>query len=273
MKKQQQKPISDERKSTLIREKRESVESVKSLLTLRKGYHSIMVSNGLQACFYLFIALYAYSNPEELGAHTIPLLGWNAVGTLISLGTLLFALATFLHYFNFKRRIKRGLRAYCLFTSISATECLESGDKVRAAFFAEKLFEVFPMFARNTKIEIDPWKTSLDKMLEHDVEEIDYSRGAVGPAIMMSENKTLSGAFYSLADQLFSKDASNNYGAVQESLHTIVELTKEYRRKKLTFFDKHSNLKNTLAGLSEYLKLTIAFILSFVLWLTLGYGK
>jgi len=225
----------------------------------------------MQICFYTVYAIYLYLNPEVLPSETIPFLGWNASLTLISLATIIFALVTFFDFFHVKRKTKQKIKEYCLFTSISSAKCLESGDKVRAAFYAEKFFRAFPIFTGNTKFEIGPWKTSLAEVFEHDIKEFYYSRKAIGPTIMKGE--TLSDEFYSLADQLFSKDAPSNYDIVQESLRKIIESTKPYRRKELTFFDKHPKLKGTLAELSEYVKLTIVLIISFILWLIFGYAK
>jgi hypothetical protein len=273
LKEQQRKQISDERKAILMRKKLESADSTKSFPELRRDYLLRMITNVSQIGFYSTYTVYFYLNPETLGSETIPILGLNASLTLISIATIMLALGTFFNYRHFKRIIKSESRAYCLFTSISVAECLESGDRVRAAFFAEKLFEVFPLFARNTKVQVGPWKTDLAKILEYDVEETYLSRKAIGSLIRLEKIRTLSSAFYSLADQLFSKDAPNNYDAFHESLHKIVESTKKYRRKELTFFEKHPNLKNTLAELSEYTKLITVLILSFILWLTFGYGK
>lgn len=256
-----------------MKEKRESADSAKSFPELRRDYRLRMITNVLQVGVYSTYTVYLYLNPEELGSGTIPMLGWNTVLTLVSLGIVSLALATFFQYRHFKGIVKSESRAYCLFISISAAECLESGEKVKAAFFAEKLFEIFPLFARNIKVKVGPWKTDLSKILEHDVEETYLSRKAIGSLIRLGKIRTLSSTFYSLADQLFSKDASNDYDAFHESLSKIVESSKKYRHEEPTFFEKHPNLKNTLTEISEYSKLTIVVILLFILWLTFGYGK
>ena len=273
MKKQQQKRVSNERKSILIKEKNESVQPVKSFLSIRDLYRTTILSNIVQILGYSLIGLSHYLDPEKSASENIPFLGGNAGLTIFLIGMLTLALATFVFHFDSKRKFKKRLRAYCLFTSVSAAESLETGDKIKGGFFAEKLFEIFPMFARYTQVKIGPWKTNLAKIIKHDTEEVYSSRREIVYAIMEKESETLSDVFYLLAEQLFSKEIPNNYSAGQESLRKIVETTKGYRRKKLTFFDKHPYLKNTLEVISEYVKLTIVLILSFLLWLTFGYGK
>lgn len=261
--KHRQNKVLEKEKLNLMMKKRESAENAESFLSLRKSYRQPMVSNLAQIFLNLSYFIYYTTLDERLDLNT---------SIIFSLGITMLALGTFFHFRHYIKKSKEWLRPYCLFTSLSAGECLDSGDKVRSAFFAERLFEYFPMFAKNTKVKIHPWETDLAKMLEYDVEEVYRSRTAIGSAIMVGKTETLSDAFYTLADELFSKENPSNFDAIQESLQKLIASTKEYRPKKLTFLDKHPYLKNTLIQISEYTKLTIALAIPFMLWLIFGYG-
>jgi len=267
---------SDEVKSRLLREREQCEEEVKSFLSGRISYKInrwvavfCVILYGI-ILFSIFMGLKPAPQEQPI---FIPLINVEISRSSFALGLIILAgLTTTLDYWFSRRHLKKFSRVVCFFTSVSAAESLEKGNRVDAGFFVDILFSRFETFAETKRISVSLWDTSLKNLLHEVVETLHENHDAVKQAVI-NESKLsneFSGHLYLLADELFSENENSNYNQALESLHYFAEKSKKYWLPT-GFLGRHKKVKRTMPILTELLKLTIVPILLFILWLIFGY--
>lgn len=174
-----------------------------------------------------------------------------------------------------RRRIRKASRAVCLYASVSAAESLEQGNTVEAGYFAKILFSTMKDFAESAKVKMGLWKPSLKEVFLGDVEKVWEQRKAISKAIVDAKElrNQFSNHLYLLANQLFSLKTKSDHNKARESLQFIMHKSQKYWVEPTGFFEKHKNVRGALSTLNDFLKIALAPIMVFILWLFFGYMK
>ena len=171
-------------------------------------------------------------------------------------------------------RVRTASRGVCLFAAVSAAESIEKGNLVDAGFFVNTLFSTIKTFAESMEVEMGPWSSTLKNVFRGDIEKVWEQRSAISKAVM--NEKELRNQFsyhlYMLADRLLSTEGSSDYNTAHDSVQFFIAKTQKYW-EPAGFLEKHKAIARSLEVVHDFMKITIVYVLLFILWLIFGFQR
>jgi len=257
-----------EAKKSLLAE-RDKLESEASMgAFFRRSYRSYGILALVQGLILVLFAVTQVFENKPQTESLLPTIALISSTSLIGLTSILGVIA------SLRRRgdAKRASQPVCFYTAVCAAEFLEQGNFIAAGHYVEKLFGPMKWFAQNIEVGVGIWGTSnLRDVYWGDIDKLWELRKTIGKAVMNQQDmrNQFSQNLYSLAENVFS-EREHKFNKALTSIQFFIKVG-EQQEEPISFLDRHHTTSKVLGILFEFLKVTIAYIVLFILWILFGY--